>query len=307
MYDRFLIDSDDLPAGYKPIKFDSTYNQIYFPVDLSKDNQSITHKFYFNHSPDIHSDYIKYDYFGSGELYLNLSFYQPQSITGIHYSAFLIWYTQVVASTKIFDKDSLLNYYEDEQSSMNVFMIKVSEIFNIIASPTETVETPQFAAICKSFTLSNDNVDIKSSDYLFANIITDFSSCSHETFKNRHVNCSFVGNFESCPMFTPKVEYIKTVSITKDNTTSSVNYSLRTHQSMNDDVVLYEIYDETNLNTIHRFQVNLTDNVSKEDAQNHALEVFQESIDVYQNDNLEEVNFSSNDPKLKTSFIASLV
>lgn len=262
--------------------------------------------FYISQYPHIPVGKVVYDYFNSGELFVNF----PQNMgTLVCLSETLkhIYVNYALKDTFFKDPNFNGNYpewiqrYVDE--SLNGWMFDVSLIFNYDSANS-------FTPVCKNYTgYTKDHNLVISSNYMFANKPDSLiSNCSSEKVvidKTTPHHCPYSSlkePFIACPFYEYVYDVIKSFEV-NSNTFNSKIFQLRYVKSFNDYAV-YQLFD------LNNNQVNYTAyEKDTEEFKNNVFQVVEEIISSYSSVsfdiNQKSENILSN--KTKNSYILSLV
>jgi hypothetical protein len=304
--------------------------QFYFELEIA---ENVRIRYFLNFDPKIPEGTFIYDYFGSGELYLN-----PRKGTSISAGS-LNW--KKLIKTMFFDPsvDSPLRHMPDEEgiSFFHSFdgMIssrycQQSETYGWLFDKIETFfytencednrsidsASPlngqqKFLPICKNYSYHDVDVAISSSEYKFANHIPGVATCSHYGENEQVVSAKFcifeTSRQSNCPFYVPLVNRLQEVEVTPNNTNDKITIVLQHFVSMNRYNV-FTIMNQTD-NTIIN-QMAVPEEVSYDDAITQAVSLLQEYTSCY-NDHTKENrdidDSSSQSVKEKNPFIQSLL
>jgi len=228
-----------------PILHNSTLNQNYFtfPVDplLPLDAMGNTYSLYINYTQYCPPGYFIWDYFSSGELFINLSEDQsPISAKATFitlYKNFLLKPNKLGSVHEIGTKpfDFVTSVKSPTSENVCAWMLSIEKFFDLQEIAPKSL--PSSLSICSFLTINDTNksVLVKSDHYSFANVIDNVSvcSCPELASSNSYTTCTpaTLGmSFAICPKYSPKKELIKSTLVTLENTENSfvlaMEYSL---------------------------------------------------------------------------------
>lgn len=273
-------------------------------VATLKINKDSSCNFYISQYNHIPVGKVVYDYFHSGELFVNF----PQSmgvLTSLTETLQTIYVNYALKDTFFKDPNSTANpawtkRYVDE--SLNGWIFDIDLIFNY--EPANV-----FTPVCKHYTgFTKNGSSVISSGYLFANKPDSVvSNCSNEKIvvsKTSLHNCPYSTKdaFSACPFYEYSYEVVKSFEVNSNSSNSQI-FELRYVKS-NNDYAVYQLFDLKNN------QINYTAyEKDTEEFKNNVLEVIEEIVSSYTS-----VSFDVNQrpgnllsEKTKQSYILSLV
>lgn len=207
------------------------------------------------------------------------------------------------ASPKIAKKMKDFLQFKNEVST-NELTLKnfLNEIMSTEQSIDLSLSSHENSRLCSYSTYDNEDGKHISSEYKYANTIPGLVTCSHPTFKNKVVPCSFYNNEASCPMHKLKTETVETSTV---NSNSEETYNIELVKIITKDSSHhYKILNTKTQDHTHSFNVPEVDtdgNIIDPDA--HAKEVYQEVLASY-DDTTSNPEVSSNK---SSSYIMSIV
>jgi len=207
------------------------------------------------------------------------------------------------ASPKIAKKMKDFLQFKTEVST-NELALKnfLNEIMSTEQSIDLSVSSQQNSELCNYSTYDNEDGKHISSEYKYANTIPGLVTCSHPTFKNKVVPCSFYNNEASCSMHKLKTETIETSTI---NSNSEETYTIDLVKIITkDSSSRYKILNTKTQDHTHSFDVPEVDTDGNiVDPDTHAKEVYQEVLASY--------DHTTPDPEISSnkssSYIMSIV
>lgn len=310
-----VVDKDSLKEDNKICK-DET-NGYFIPINA---DNGMSVRYFVNNDERIPEGKVYYDYFGCGELFVNIP--KNRCITGlspyfknIMNAYFLrenaelrgiiptehnIGYTPHASST--------ISPIADPGQSLFGWMFILDECF-VTEERTSLHVDETVYPLCKFYSYATEEkVLVASAHYNFANHIPDFPSCAcvEKTGKqNTVMACGFYVNSQAkCEYYSANSNNIVSVNISPKNTSSTINMKLdhfvdTTGRNVFD---IVNVTDGTKLN-----QLRVPDTVAYEDAVKEAKAVFDEYMTCYTDHSLEQ-DESKNDKIIeKKSFIQTLV
>ena len=207
------------------------------------------------------------------------------------------------ASPKIAKKIKDFLQFKNEVST-NELTLKnfLNEIMSTEQSIDLSLSSHENSRLCSYSTYDNEDGKHISSEYKYANTIPGLVTCSHPTFKNKVVPCSFYNNEASCPMHKLKTKTVETSTV---NSNSEETYNIDLVKIITKDSSHhYKILNTKTQDHTHSFNVPEVDtdgNIIDPDA--HAKEVYQEVLASY-DDTTSNPEVSSNK---SSSYIMSIV
>lgn len=310
-----------------PIKYAEQYQQNYFVIPTFADSSE--YSFYINNNDNylIPSDKFVWDFFGSGELYFSLPLgmeiasVKNTFVTFYHSFVFDQSYlkrlpTQIGQSFDIntivpeFLSDSIVtSVYSPTSSDSFAWSFSIDSFFTLKKSlniPIKATPDP----VCKYFSIKNTNLDILSKEYVFANRLDNFSTCSAPVLSDS-------GQLSSCPNFILNIKQstcavydydyivVKSTSITPNNSTRPFSITLRYSNSY-DSSHIFKIINDLDNTEVSSY--SYSSDLSYEDIVPEAISIYEDYIDCYQ-----DHSFSQNDllkesiSKTKLSYIETLI
>jgi len=264
---------------YKIQNSDSGMRWFAITINSHSDSQS-TLSFYINDYSLIPVGKVVYDFFNSGELFINLS--PTTKIVNANDSMLTIYTNYVLpnnASAFIKSPEysgvipNWVERYSDQK--LNGWMFDASLLFKL---KMDLSSIP----VCKSFsgiTTSSSKIVI-SPDYHFGNQNTTINICSNpKVYKDRltpHA-CPFndsTSEFSSCPFYQYDYEVIKSVSVDQNSLGHKI-FELRKVTTLSE-TTLYQIFD------VNQNQINYVfQDKDHEDFAQHALNILDEIVSSY--------------------------
>lgn len=323
----------------RPIFYSTDHNQPYFTMPV----QDLQANFYINHTDHLLPNIVCYDFYGSGEIYVNLNFpytdFDGSSffISGVS-SVFAPIYKSITENPKIFlptlespssyhnfdfstlsDKDqyhpdsaalALLSHFKDSTSSP-CFYFKLPTVFSIQPMPTDLNISSAPTPVCEYYT----HDDIVSSHYKFANYPSTYmGSCSNSFLSSSDSlsPCRFsCSSQKTCSFYVPLRKFISKVDVVSFNSSSSFSFSLYENtlfQNTDSSIRNFDIINEQTKDVVHNFSIPSSDSsgnlISKEQAETQVETIFQEFLLTY---NDSEISQSPQEQKPSTSFINTLL
>ena len=327
---------------YKPevygeeIPIQVTDTQPYFVIEKSDD---IKIRFFINFIDKKNTamnkvvcpeGYFVFDYFASGELYLNIP--EDKYIVSAKHTFDTLYY-------KHLNGGALSNHptevdYKPTQfatsclSPTNDFPIlgdqvtyawrfELSKFFHIVDASEIDVKNKKSVnnpPVCKYLTLHTNVHNITSEYYNFANIVLNRSVCSSPTIGSTSyiTSCPFVdmgpfgGPIGTCISYVPLFKVLNNVSIRPQNTEQEVNIRMRYSNTLlkEHSFIIENISANTTLSTLQ-----YPSEISYEDAVAEANGVFDEFISCYTDHELNQKEHSNDTetPLNKTSYIQTLL
>lgn len=327
--------------GPSPIKYSTDHNQPYFTMFIQNDVEAT---FYINHSDHLIPGVACYDFYGSGEIYVNLNFpYVDTSTDSSFYisgvsSIFNPLYRTIAENPSIFlstdnppnsystfDFSTLSNYDNHDSSSAGLavlsnfrdpssspcFYFKIPAVFSVDPLENNSNSVSTVFPICEYYT-HDDQV---SPHYKFANYPSAcMGACSHPIISSSEsiTPCRFPSSSQrSCIVFTPLRKFLSKVDVVSFNSSSSVSFSLYENiVFQNDDSYTrnFDIINEQTKDVVHNFSVPSLDSsgniISKEQAETQVENIFQEFLSTYDDS---EISQSPKEQKPSISFINTLL
>lgn len=281
--------------------------------NISSDVKKFTFRFdgdssynvFINHSEHVPSDMFIWDYFGTGELYLN---FQTCNITSWK-DSFPKLFTGYLLTGKL---------TVPQQPGLTPFHFATSMFFidrNVWAFPIATFfhyeKIQKESPICSYFSLTNSNVSIVSKHWQFANTVDSAPCCSHPTLSSstKHSYCSFYPGNSACPLYTPSFKVIHSNVISLDNTSNEIVFDI--HYSLTDSSShIFQIVNTTEDVIVNTFKYS--SDMSYDDLFVEVIDIFNTYLSSYLESNCvisnKEVSFQDTDKDTpKVSYIESLI
>jgi len=316
-----------------PILHNVTLDQDYFqfPIDplLPQDQIGNTYSLYINYTnTNCPTGYFIWDYFSSGELYVNTA--ENQSIKNAK-STFVTLFKNFLSKpnklgnilpigSQPFEFVTSVNSptsHEQNNDALCAWMFKIEKFFEVEKADV-TSAAPISIPLCSFLTLKDTNrsITIKSDHYSFANLIDDVSICSCpelNTSNSSYVSCtpSVLGlTFKTCPKYSPKKELLKSTALALENTEKSfvlvLEYSLSQHFTH-----LFDIHAiHTDSDPAHVFSLNYPLTENYDELVPSAIAVYEEFLNNYVNSVQSHpvVNIEENtNLQINSSYISSLL
>jgi len=311
-----------------PIEHNSIMNQDYFkfPVSSVNDDDTSAYSLYINYT-DIHCSpgYFIWDYFSSGELYINIP--ENQSIKNAK-STFTTLFknflskpnklgTVLPIGSQPFDFVTSVNSPTSNEDILCAWMFKIEKFFEV-GEAVATSSPPTSIPLCSFLTHKNTDksITIKSDHYSFANLIDNASICSCpelNTPDSSYASCApfTLGlSFKICPKYSPKKELLKSTVLTPQNTENSFVLALEyflsqkfTHQ--------FDIYSvSTDGDVTHVFSLNYPLTENYDELVPSAIAVYAEFLNNYINSDQSDAPLSIEEDtnlQINSSYISSLL
>lgn len=319
LLDNFIFDHVDpsLEETHVPIYYDPEYSQPFFVAEITlADQPSYSVKFFINHLDVVPDNYFIYDYYGSGEIYINYNSFDKISCVNIKF--FTQTYISIISNTNPspfpdpfplhISAPFVAAEYKHPLSQNSCYYMNTPIFFNLDSSDNSSTQVtlPTHSSpvkLCRHLTL-NSNI---SEDYQFANVIDNLPICSTLSSEKNCVTCKFTTRFSSCFFYSPSQTLISKVDINHSNTSSSTTISLSEVKTISDER-LFVINNDTEDVLINEFVVPSTeDSLSEEDVQNHVSDVFMQILSAYKNDNVVDSPKESIVESNSKSYILSLI
>lgn len=280
-------------------------DQKKFTFNFTYSGNESSYNIYINNTDQISDDFFIWDYFGSGELYCNFSKYNLVSWN----PNFVKLFTQYFLSSKLAPPD---------KSGLNPYSFAISVLFNgryVWALSIDLFfnyeKVRKESSLCSYLTFQDSNVSVVSKHYQFGNIIDSTPSCSHSTLSSptKHAVCSFFPGNSTCPLYTPTSQSIASSSISLDNTSQEILFTL--NYSLSDSFShLFEINNATENAIVNTLKY--PSDMSYEELKSEALDIFSSYIDSYKDSNCtisdkEITSQDTNKDTTKVSYITSLI
>lgn len=266
---------------------------------------------YINHDENIPDNRFVWDYFSTGELYLNMNLFNLTEYKDV----FSVLYTSYFLTGKISNPD------QNTTSSLTfATVIPYSDYYAWafdLSTFFEYEKIAQETPICEYMTISHsgpNGIVIRSSHYKFANIPNSYTNCSHPhlTANNPIQSCHYIGCNSNCPVYSPLTKVVHQRRVNKLNSSSFIDFQLTYSQSDR---------------LVHIFQVkNLTDSLivntirypqdiqkSYDELLSEAMTVFDQYLEAYIDPTYTTIQLSSDSTEdsfkdeQKPSYIASLL
>lgn len=323
-YDYVLDDPENISFS-----FSHAYMQSFFSAQVNNSNNNkINLIFYLNVLKELPDNVLIYDYLGSGEMYHNV---KDSDITYISVSKPILSELYLMAcntyslasthanlplykdfsisefSSKMQEIDLPFVWYNYTNFDHPVILILINSIFNSENNSNQNQSTSYnntSPLVCSYLTYSSGDVNHISDSYHFANVINDYPSCSHESFKGKHIVCKYFGNFQNCSLHEDKSEILTQVSINHKNTNNSTVFSSRKFYHL-DSTHSYAVYNDTkNFNV---FNFNIPEDIEQEELNNYLSSILNHVTDNYKEDEFENITSNYLNSFPNKSFIASVL
>jgi hypothetical protein len=257
IYDNAYKDGED--SGF-PIALTENENQPYFCLSMGED---YTVRFFINNI-DKENEYVNkyscpkgyfiYDYFGSGELYINIP--EDKYIVSVRPTFKTLYFNHITNGmmkeypSNIGHKptsfaESCISPSSDHLSDNPLYAWKMSidTFFNTVDASEidgKNQKVIKKSPVCKYLTLHNDQHNITSEYYNFGNIIQNRSVCSCPKMgsKTSITPCHVVDMMSSipaesaCASYVPLSKVIRTISVCPQNTEQQTNIQMRYSTTM---------------------------------------------------------------------------
>ena len=220
-----------------PIQSAEGYDQLFVLIPNQTDDHFI--RLFINDDSSIPDGYFVFDFFDSGQIYLNASTLTNKiSCAQVNLRSFLnLIFSNTATSlttypnssgSTIFMNGFIVESFELYRSGMYGWKIPIEGFFGDIPENIVTTKQKQLkiSPICKYYSHNN----IVSKDYRFANIISNFQSCSshkRNNFETTLNGCLFEPRKQSdCPLYEPDISVIMTKEVKMFNSNSSEKFTL---------------------------------------------------------------------------------
>lgn len=298
-----------------------------FPIQQIKDYTSpfilIPHesndhhiRLFINHDSSIPEGFFVFDFFDSGEIFLNtdiLSKKISHAEINLRNLINLVFSSVPNPLMQYPDSDGLTVYlngffvevFKQYRNDMYGWKLPIQGFFGSI--PENIIDmkqkSPKVSPICKHYSLN----DIVSKNYRFANIITDFDSCSSSKRINYETilhSCLFEPKKQSeCPFYEPDVSILLTKEVKMHNSNNSEKFRLEHFHSRTGYNSFSIICGDNNvLNNIVT-----PPNISYDEALISAIEIFKKYLDCYTEASIVEIDLSEKESIEYKSLILTAV
>lgn len=160
---------------------------------------------------------------------------------------------------------------------------------------------------CKYYSYIGLEDDVISPEYKFANHITGFPSCSNPVISSGtslQMCAHRAQRSSSCTVFEPRQETVTSVTITPNNSTRNINFSL-TKSLTEKNIKVFVITNDTDDNVLG--SMSIPPNISDIDAQLHANEVFDEYVSCYTEHTKSPTEETVNEAQVERKYISTLI
>jgi hypothetical protein len=293
----------------------------YIPMTSSSE---MNIRYYINNDKRIPEDKVFYDYFGCGEIFVNIP--ENRQITGVNSifrSIMNVYFLKEGAQLRSVVPDapdlpyashavSAYSPLADPDQKIYGWMFSLDECFSTKEiSPKENDETVH--PICKYYSYISDTdasekVRIVSPDYVFANHIPDFPSCActaRTGKQNTVMACDmYVSRQTTCSFYSPSSTEIVNVKISPKNTSTNINLQMNHFVDVSGRNVfdIINVTDQTKIN-----QLRIPREVEYEDALKSAENIFDEYVSCYTDHSVDQVPTTETSETQPKSFIQTLI
>ena len=303
--DTQVLKDTTIMSNYSIETVTPTILKFTFPIADTDSSYNI----YINHSNDIPSGRIVWDYFGSGECYCNLNLVQLHSAK----TSFSTLYKDYMTNS------SRLGTQPTEVGLVPFAFVSSTvapggnfawsfDIDTLFKYTKKLVDSP----VCVYFTRKDADTNIVSPHFKFANIPNNTCSCSHPNVtseKNKFTPCHFSSANNECPLYSPDSKIVFSQDVNPVNTNSVTGFDM-SYAITSSGFHYFEI-----LNTTDKVVVNTLKyppSAKYEDCLEEALKIFNEYTSVYSSDSLitevkRENASDANKDTAKSSYIESLI
>lgn len=318
--DSFNMDSFSINNNSSDHEINETEDGTHYVV-IPVDNEGNSIRLFINQNENVPESAFLYDYFGSGEIFVNVP--ADKILTGAKekFAAFYRKNFMGVGSSLKTEYPSQIGVIPNSGSGTSYptpstigtsnptygWLFGLETYFNL----EDSNSVPKIVdPICKYYSYSgkNKSENIISSEYNFANHIENYPSCScaAKTGSPKSLGfCEFPKSCQtSCRFYSPLSETVSKVVITPNNSDQSIEFET-VRLKLNNGNNLYRIINVSNLSVVN--QIEVPSEVSEGDANKQVSEIFNEYISCYLDHQHQNINLNTNDVVEKNSFIQTLL
>lgn len=310
-----------------PIRYADQYQQNYFVIPTFADASE--YSFYINNNDNymIPPDKFVWDFYGSGELYFSLpSGMEIASIKktfAVFYHSFIFDQSSIkklpIQIGDCFDVNTIVSdflsdpiitsVYSPTNSDTSAWCLSIDSFFTVKKSTNFPIKiTPD--PVCKYFSVKNNNLDILSKEYVYANRLENISICSAPLLYEPGQLCS-CANFHLnikqsvCAVYEYDYTVVKSTNIIPNNSTNSFSITLRYSNSY-DSSHIFKIINDLDNTEVSSY--SYSSDLSYEDILPQALSIYEDYIDCYQDHSLSQNDVVKESlSKAKLSYIQTLI
>ena len=312
-----------------PVTHNDSVGQDYvtFPVDplASSDTPGNNYSLYINYANFCEPGNFVWDYFSSGELYINLP--QGQSIKGAKTTIISLFRNFLLNPTKLgnvcsigakpYDFVTSVKSPTSNDELLCAWMFNLEKFFEIEETSFSS-PTPNPISLCSFLTIKNTakSITIKSDSYSFGNFIDDTPVCSCPKMNSDSSTFAYCSPYlmgahmDTCIGYSPKKEVLKSNLVTQENTENSLvlvlEYSLATN--FDHKFEISSISHNKEVNHISTLNYPITENY--EELLPSVISIYEEFLNNYVNSIKSDYSYSleeNNDLQVNPSYISSLL